>query len=88
VARRKRITSLGIGALAVLFGGDGLLRAIRDVRSGDLAGGTAAASQQPYGTFLRLFCFSFLIAMGYWFIQHALRTRPIAGAPPHDKSKL
>ena len=75
IAQRNRNTSLGTGALAILFGAAGLARAVRDFRAGDLVSGTAAASQQPYATFLRLVCFCFLILVGLYFIGYSISMR-------------
>lgn len=85
VARRTRNVSLVIGALMALFGAEGLLGAIHDLRAGDLMSGTAAASRQPYGPFLRPFCFSILLVLAVRFFHDGLRTRPEAERSPDDK---
>jgi hypothetical protein len=84
IARRNRNTSVGIGILGILFGVGGLFKAATDFRMGNLTTGTAAASQQPYGPFLRLVCFFFMIVVGFWFIHHAVQPPPGAGGPPDE----
>ncbi len=81
LTRRKRHVYFVIGVLLILFGVEGIVGAIGDFRRGDLASGTAAVSQQPYGPFLRLFCFSFILIMAIWFIRKGIRTRPDKEAP-------
>jgi hypothetical protein len=88
IARRKRNVYLGIGVLFILFGVDGIVGAIGDFRRGDLTSGTAALSQQPYGPFLRLFCFSFMVIMAFWFIREGIRTRPGATSLRDDERKF
>ncbi len=81
IARRDRNISLVIGVLAFLFGSEGLFSAVRDFRSGDLFSGVAAASQQPYGTFLRLVCFSFLILVGLYFLPYLVHWKGLVPTP-------
>ncbi len=88
VARRKRNGNLGIGVLFILFGVEGILGAIADFRRGDLMSATAAASQQPYGPFLRLFCFSFMVIMAFWFLWRGIRTAPAARSHRDDETKF
>lgn len=86
IARRKRNCALLIGILFIAFGLEGVIGAIKDLKRGDYTSGTAAASQQPYGSPLRLITFSFLLVMGPYTIIQALRT-PTEPDDRRDKSK-
>ncbi len=88
MTRRKRHVYFGIGVLFILFGVEGVVGALGDFRRGDLTSGTAALSRQPYGPFLRLFCFSFMLIMAFWFIRQGIRTKPAARSHRDDETKL
>jgi len=86
IARRNRNTLVGIGVLCILFGVGGVLKAVSDFRAGDLSSGIAAASRQPYGPFLRLVCFVFMLVAGFWIIRRAVQPPPGAGGRPDDST--
>jgi hypothetical protein len=82
MALKKKRTNIIIGALGIFFGGLGLLFTLIDFRSGDLISGTNAATQQPYGPFLRLVCYTVLLGFSFFFIIKNLR-----GDEAHDEAQ-